>query len=222
MKKFNIDELIWFIILILLDLSIIFLIKSGNITNFVSSDMIIYFYLSIIILSVFAVFQFGRIFTIKRRVETTNKFIPLTFTLCIGVILLYIFPLLKGNEDINEDLLFKNHTDAIIINSENYNILNKIEEDKDEYEGKNILFLGYIDKDKSSSDFIIVTRQMIKCCQADKEKIQIKVKGIESNLEEGQWITIYGKICFDSDFYVLVEDYTLQDEPKDIYFHDHL
>ena len=36
MKKFNIDELIWFIILILLDLSIVFLIRSGNITNFVS------------------------------------------------------------------------------------------------------------------------------------------------------------------------------------------
>ena len=59
MKKFNIDELIWFIILILLDLSIVFLIRSGNISNFVSSDMIIYFYLSIIILSIFAVFQFG-------------------------------------------------------------------------------------------------------------------------------------------------------------------
>ncbi|WP_297712919.1 hypothetical protein [Clostridium sp.] len=222
MKKFNIDELIWFIILILLDLSIVFLIRSGNITNFVSSDMIIYFYLSIIILSIFTVFQFGRIFTIKRRVETTNKFIPVTFTLCIGVILLYLFPLLKGNEDINDDLLFKNHTDAIIINSENYDILNKIEEHKDEYEGKNILFLGYIDKDENNSDFMIITRQVIKCCQADKEKIQIKLKGIKSNLEEGQWINIYGKIRFDSDFYVLVEDYTLQDEPKDIYFHEHL
>ena len=124
MKKFNIDELIWFIILILLDLSILFLIRSGNITNFVSSDMIIYFYLSIIILSIFALFQFGRIFTIKRRVEVTNKFIPLTFTLCIGVILLYLFPLLKGNENINENLLLKNHTDAIIINSDNYDIFN--------------------------------------------------------------------------------------------------
>ncbi|MDU2491257.1 MAG: hypothetical protein E7D27_11835 [Clostridium celatum] len=222
MKKFNIDELIWFIILILLDLSIIFLIKSGNITNFVSSDMIIYFYLSIIILIVFSVFQFSRIFTIKRRIETTNKFIPLTFTLFIGVILLYLFPLLKGNEDINENLLLKNHTDAIIINSENYNMLNKIEEHKDEYEGKNILFLGYIDKDENNSDFMIITRQMINCCQADKEKIQIKVKGIEADLEEGQWINIYGKICFDSDFYVLVEDYKLQDEPKDIYLHQHL
>ena len=72
MKKFNIDELIWFIILILLDLSIVFLIRSGNISNFVSSDMIIYFYVSIIILTIVALFQFSRIFTIKIRIETTN------------------------------------------------------------------------------------------------------------------------------------------------------
>ena len=55
------------------------------------------------------------------------------------------FPLLKGNENINENLLLKNHTDAIIINSDNYDILNKIAEHKDEYEGKEILFLGYIE-----------------------------------------------------------------------------
>ena len=222
MKKFNIDELIWFIILILLDLSVIFLIRSGNITNFVSSDMIIYFYLSIIILTIFALFQFSRIFTIKRRIETTNKFIPLTFTLCIGVILLYIFPLLKQNENTNENLLFKNHTDAIIINNDNYDIVNEIIQHKDEYEGKAILFLGYIDNTKESSDFIVISRQMIKCCQADKEKIQIKAKGIKDDLEEGQWINIYGRICFDDDFYILVEEYKMQDEPNDIYFHEHL
>lgn len=222
MKKFNIDELIWFIILVLLSLSLVFLIRSGKITNFVGSDMIIYFYLSIIILSVFAIFQFGRIFTIKRRVETTNKYIPLTFTLCVGVVLLYVFPLLKGNTDINEGLLLKNNADAIIINSENYSILNEIVENKEEYEGKKIVFLGYIDKIKENSDFTIIARQTVKCCQADKEKIQIKAKGLESNLEEGQWINICGKICFSDEFYILVEEYKLQDEPNDIYFHEHL
>ena len=222
MKKFNIDELIWFILFVLLSLSLVFLIRSGKITNFVGSDMIIYFYLSIIILSVFAIFQFGRIFTIKRRVETTNKYIPLTFTLCVGVVLLYVFPLLKGNTDINEELLLKNNADAIIINSENYSILNEIVENKEEYEGKKIVFLGYIDKIKENSDFTIIARQTVKCCQADKEKIQIKAKGLESNLEEGQWINICGKICFSDEFYILVEEYKLQDEPNDIYFHEHL
>ena len=121
MKKFNVDELIWFIILILMEVSIVFLIRSGNITNFVGVDMIKYFYLSIVILGVFTIAQFGRIFTIKRRVEITNKFIPLTFTLCIGFILLFIFPLLKTN-NINSDLGLNKNDDDIIINSENASI----------------------------------------------------------------------------------------------------
>ena len=58
MKRFNVDELIWFIILILLDLSIFLLIKNGIITNFVSSNMIIYFYFSIVILSIFNLVEF--------------------------------------------------------------------------------------------------------------------------------------------------------------------
>ena len=58
MRKFNVDELIWFIILTLLSVSIIFLIKSGNITNFVGADMIKYFYVSIVILVLFSLEEY--------------------------------------------------------------------------------------------------------------------------------------------------------------------
>ena len=219
MKKFNIDELIWFIILVFLTLSIVFLIRSGNITNFVGVDMIKYFYLSIVILSVFSIFQFGRIFTIRRRVEVTNKFIPLTFTLCVGVVLLYVFPLLKNNDNINNEILFNNN-DAIIITNNNYGILSEINENRNTYEGKSIVFLGYVDENKSDSEFTIISREYIKCCQADKEKVQVRTKGIDSNIKEGQWINICGKICFDESFYILIDEYKIQNEPKDIYFHE--
>ncbi|MEN8075671.1 hypothetical protein ABFP60_01845 [Clostridioides difficile] len=221
MKKFNIDELIWFIILVFLTLSIVFLIRSGNITNFVSVDMIKYFYLSIGILSVFAIFQFSRIFTIRRRVEVTNKFLPLTFTLCVGVVLLYLFPLLKNNDNIDNEILFNNN-DAIIITNNNYGILSEINENRNAYEGKSIVFLGYVDENKSNSEFTIISRESIKCCQADKEKVQVRAKGIASNIKEGQWINICGKICFDESFYILIDDYKIQNEPKDIYFHESL
>lgn len=221
MKKFNIDELIWFIILVFLTLSIVFLIRSGNITNFVGVDMIKYFYLSIVILSVFSIFQFGRIFTIRRRVEVTNKFIPLTFTLCVGVVLLYVFPLLKNNDNINNEILFNNN-DAIIITNNNYGILSEINENRNTYEGKSIVFLGYVDENKSDSEFTIISREYIKCCQADKEKVQVRTKGIDSNIKEGQWINICGKICFDESFYILIDEYKIQNEPKDIYFHESL
>ena len=221
MKKFNIDELIWFIILVFLTLSIVFLIRSGNITNFVGVDMIKYFYLSIVILSVFSILQFGRIFTIRRRVEVTNKFIPLTFTLCVGVVLLYVFPLLKNNDNINNEILFNNN-DAIIITNNNYGILSEINENRNTYEGKSIVFLGYVDENKSDSEFTIISREYIKCCQADKEKVQVRTKGIDSNIKEGQWINICGKICFDESFYILIDEYKIQNEPKDIYFHESL
>lgn len=221
MKKFNIDELIWFIILILMGLSIAFLIKSGNITNFVGVDMVKYFYLSIVILGVFAIAQFGRIFTIKRRVDITNKFIPLTFTLCIGFILLFIFPLLKTNS-INNDIGLNKNDDAIIISSENYEILNEINDNKENFEGKKVTFLGYVDKSEENPDSIIVSRIAVKCCQADKEKVEIRVRGIDNNFEDGQWISISGEICFDEKFFILANEYKIESEPKDIYYHENL
>ena len=54
----------------------------------------------------FAFIQFGRIFTIKRRMEITNKFIPLTFTLCIGVILFFLIPLLKNDDIVSKLITF--------------------------------------------------------------------------------------------------------------------
>lgn len=221
MRKFNVDELIWFIILTLLSVSIIFLIKSGNITNFVGADMIKYFYVSIVILVLFAFIQFGRIFTIKRRMEITNKFIPLTFTLCIGVILFFLIPLLK-NDDINNNLGLTKTEDTIVITNDNYEILNSINENKKEFESKRLIFLGYIDKSEEYPDYIVVSRLAVSCCQADKEKISIRVKGVDENLENGQWISISGSICFDSGFYILAHEYKLQNEPKDIYYHNNL
>ena len=74
---------------------------------------------------------------IKRRMEITNKFIPLTFTLCIGVILFFLIPLLK-NDDINNNLGLTKTEDTIVITNDNYEILNSINENKKEFEGKRL------------------------------------------------------------------------------------
>ena len=145
MKKFNIDELIWFIILILLAAGIIFLIRSEEITNFVSADMLVYFYISVFILGIFIIFQFNRIFTVSRKIEITNKFIPITFTLIIGGILFFIMPIMSSDNNFYDDLLLYYNDDVIVIDNENYTILDDINENKEKYEGKTMVFLGYID-----------------------------------------------------------------------------
>ena len=222
MKKFNIDELIWFIILILLAAGIIFLIRSEEITNFVSAYMLVYFYISVFILGIFIIFQFNRIFTVSRKIEITNKFIPITFTLIIGGILFFIMPIMSSDNNFYDDLLLYYNDDVIVIDNENYTILDDINENKEKYEGKTMVFLGYIDEESEGVDETLITREKISCCQADKEKIQIKVKGLDTSVKSGQWISIAGKISFDDGFYINVNDYRIQNKPKDIYYHEHL
>ena len=105
---------------------------------------------------------------------------------------------------------------------ENYEILNDINDNKEKFEGKKMIFLGYVDKSEENPDCIIISRIAVKCCQADKEKIQIRVKGIDNDFEDGQWISISGEICFDENFFILANEYKLQNEPTDIYYHEHL
>lgn len=221
MKKFNFDELIWFIILVFIIFSIGFLIKSGQITNFVSSDMIIYFYISIVILIIFAIFQFSRIFTMKRRVEGSNKFIPITFTLIVGVVLLLGFPLLEKEDNFYNNFIMYKEEDAISITNDNYDLLYTINENKEMYNGRIIVFLGFVNKD-IASDYTILCRELVSCCQADKEKIELRVKGINGEIEDGQWVKLLGKIAFDDDFYIESIEYEITKKPVDIYFHSKL
>ena len=65
MKKFNMDEFIWFIIQLTLIILMIYLKVSGKITYFISSKMMIYFNMSIIILMLYALAQSRKIFTVR-------------------------------------------------------------------------------------------------------------------------------------------------------------
>lgn len=49
MKRINYDELIWFILLVILTFLMFFLIKSDEIQNFINGRMLIFFKFSVII-----------------------------------------------------------------------------------------------------------------------------------------------------------------------------
>ena len=182
--------------------------------------MIVYFYISIVILIAFAIFQFSRIFTISRRSETTHKFIPITFTLIVGVVLFFAFPVFQGNDNFYENLILYEDDNTIIITNDNYDLLQDILNDKELYNGKNIVFLGFVEEDDNGNT--ILSRELINCCQADKKKIQIRIKGMDIDLNNGQWIRVCGRICFDDGFYIKSKEYKLVNKPQDIYFHEKL
>lgn len=180
--------------------------------------MLKYFYLSIIILVIFSLVQFERIFTIRRRKDITTKFIPITFTLVVGVVLLLGLPLMKGTSNYDEEKL---DVDGVIaITKDNYGIVNHFNENREIYSGKIISFVGFVEKgDVNNNSEIIVSREAVDCCQSDKHKIQLRTKGMDNSIESGQWVTIVGKISFDDSYYVDIQQYKLRNEPKDIYFH---
>ena len=206
MNRFNIDELIWFITLIFIAGSLNFLIKTGEINNFIHEDMMKYFFISIGILILFIVFQFSRIFTLKRRVDFTNKFIPIIFTILVGVGLFFVVPITKGN-DIDTQW---NNNNVIAITAQNHHII----ENNNEYLGEIISFVGYIEKDGNN---IYISRNMISCCQSDKVKISIKASNLDESIEKNQWINVVGKILYDEEPCIEVMEFKLMKEPKDIY-----
>lgn len=222
MKRFNVDELIWFIILLFLNISFIYLIRTEAIFNFVDEDMIKHFYISIAILTIFSIYQFERIFTLRRRKEITDKFIPITFTLIIGVILLFVMPMFAENSSNIINNLEEKYENIVSI--DNYNIANEVINNKELYNDKLMVFLGYINNSDNidGDNSINISRDVVTCCQADKRKVDIKVTGLNSEFKEGQWIVVVGKAFIDTDFTINIIEYKLVNEPKDIYFHQHL
>ncbi len=86
MKRFNFDELLWFLVLIFIDISLNYLVIKGKINFYVDNDMIKYVYITIVIISIIAIFQIKNIFTPKGSMNIKIKLTPIILALILGVI----------------------------------------------------------------------------------------------------------------------------------------
>lgn len=216
MRKFNVEEFIWLLILILLSVYIGYLMLSGNIYNYLSVKTAKNLNIAFIILPILIVVQAMKVISFNSRVDTSLKFIPIIFTLIIGVLLLlrgYIY-----NDDSNLSS-FKNifAKDAIEINHETHHIFEELEEEGDEYLGKYIVFTGFVYKYENESEKFVLAREEMNCCAADSYIIGIKTLA-NNKFKEGQWIKVLGKISFDGEYYLQIEEYIKMNPPNNIYF----
>lgn len=219
MKKFSVDEFLWFIIQLILIILMMYLKTTDKITYFISSKMMIYFNISIIILILYTLAQFSKIFTVRSRNYITDKFYPILFVILLCTVFLYIIPNYKnlkanGSNDylINEKL----YDGMIEITNDNYEILYNM----DEYDESIVKIVGFV-YEKDNFDEITLGREVISCCQSDKSIIKIKVKGI-NNIKKGNWIKVVGKIHVSGPIYLECINYEKVDEPVEIYFHEKL
>ncbi|MGG7144311.1 membrane-spanning protein [Clostridium nigeriense] len=214
MKRFNIEEFIWLLILILLTSYIGYLMLSGNIYNYLSVKTAKNLYIALVILPMFIIVQLMKVFSFNSREDTSFKFIPIILTLSIGVLLLL------RNSFYNEEnniASFNNifAKDAIEINHDTHHILEELESSGEEYLGKYIIFTGFVYK--YEGERFILAREEMNCCAADSYIIGISSLS-KDKFKEGQWIKVLGKIAYDGEYYLDVDEYLNINEPINIYF----
>ena len=215
MKKFNVEEFIWLLILILLTIYTGYLMKSGDIYNYLSEETGKSLYIVFIILPLFIIVQAMKVISFNYKVDRSIKFIPVIFTLVIGILLL-----LRGYmyDDNNSNLESFNNSfakEAIEINHETHHILEELEENGEQHLGKYITFTGFVYKYEDEK--FILGREEMNCCAADSYIIGVKTLANEK-FKEGQWIRVLGKISFDGEYYLEIEEYKKIKEPSNIYF----
>ena len=194
MKKFNFDEFLWFIVLGLLSISIAYLIFTGRVEFYIGEKMIKYIYITVIMISIIAIFQFKNIFTSKSNINLKTRLIPIILTLMLGIISINEQKTFKHTE-LNENLInskmditsLYGHEDAsnlienndnkqevLVVNEDNPMVLEDIKVNPKEYIGKNLEIHGFVCKESYlNRDQLIIGRNVITCCAADSKIVGI-------------------------------------------------
>lgn len=215
MKRFNLDQFIWFCILMMISVILstmlftgkIFLLIDGK-RNFSTSIMLIILYLLTIV-------QTTRIFTVPSRSGVKRGYFQ--YLILIGILLLV------SNIDISKtSLLMKgvklfhsehnhgekhNHAHAdlilndegrIVINSSNFHeAIEEVTTHKEKFLGKEFEIEGIYYKDLNYPNKFIITQLNMNCCIADSDYLGILCEkdNLENiDLEVGDEIKVIGKM----------------------------
>lgn len=193
MKRFNINELIWFIVLLILTALWTYLLLSGDIFDLVSTRMIKYSYFALAIFIIITIFQITKIFTFPTRNDISAKFVPLIFTFFVALAYIALNSTYTNSVSIllTEEQVDFNYTGNYISigatgsSSDNYSLIKELNSDS-KYIGKVISIVGYVNKNdikdknnktsKLPKDSFLISRDEISCCLQDLSTISILSK----------------------------------------------
>ena len=197
MKRFNFDEFLWFIVLIILDASIIYLLFTNKIDFYIGDKMIKYIYITIVMISIIIIFQFKNVFTSKGNGNFKKKLLPIVLTVILGIISINkqeTFKHSELNKELTEskvinidmkslyehevdDNLIKNknnNKEILIINEDNPMVLEDIRINPENYIGMNLEIHGFVCKESYlNKNQFIIGRIIMSCCAADSKAVGI-------------------------------------------------
>lgn len=234
MRRFNLDELIWFILLFLLTTLWGYLIFSGDIYGLVNPRMIKYNYFAFAFFAILTIFQLSKIITFPSRVDMSNKFIPLIFTLFMAVAYIYINSNYTSNSSLllmENEVTFDYEGDYISIESDNnkHALLKDLNIDST-FIGETISIVGYIDRNSDlPENTFLISRNEISCCLQDLSTISILCKETTNKnssniidttaIRNNSWVKALGIIVKeDENVYLKLMDIQEITEPEKKYY----
>jgi putative membrane protein len=211
MKRFNMNEFVWFFILAMFTAYIYLLLATGKMTLYLHPKMVKYSAFSFVILGELTIVQFFKVFTVKTRVKFRSGYMLFFMTLIFGI----FFAPGGLNSDITkqkgvtfvssgniESIAAHSHEkgqviegNEIIFNETNYiHYLEDLGRNLDKHVGKKIKITGFVLKeDNLSKDEFVITRMLMNCCAADSQILGLKAKyPMTQSLEKDQWISVEG------------------------------
>lgn len=214
MKKFNFDEFIWFITLILMAAGLSYMIQTGKIQFYIGNKMIKYIYFAIFMITVITVFQIRNVFTPKNSLNLKVKYIPILLALIIGAVSVKSQDSFRHRQlnnilinEYTEEREISNSTiesekkeygQFIKINDDNLDVLEDIQDNPGKFIGKEIEVYGFVCKESylKNTQFVI-GRIIMTCCAADSKIVGILAEDKDIvNLNENDWIIARGTISY--------------------------
>lgn len=216
MRRFNLEEFLWLLILISMSLGIVYLIYTGKADFYIGDKMVKYMYMSVALLTILIVFQTVNVFTPKGDLNIINKLLPIMIALILGFVSVKAQDSFRHNE-LYDNLLSENEESHehhfgfdkkkkddyikdgnIVINDNNLELLEDMKNNPEEYIGKNLEVKGFVCKDSLlEENMFMIGRVQMTCCAADSKVIGILAEYEDSqNLNENDWVNIKGSISY--------------------------
>lgn len=211
MKKFNLDQFIWFCVLLMLSSVMTYLLISGDLFLLIDKGRIFSTTLMMVILYLLTIVQVSRIATIPSRNGIRRGYIQYIILVAILIVVavidiprvslnmkgvkLYHSEHKHGQHDTHMHGHINNEGE-IDINSDNFhNAVEEMNAHIDNYKNKVVEVEGIYYKDENYPDYFIITQLNMNCCIADSQYIGILCDGNGfEELENGDSVKLKGII----------------------------
>jgi putative membrane protein len=201
MKRFNLDEFLWFIILLAFTVYFYYLLSTGKISMFISPRLTKYIIFALIGFGILTLYQYTKIFTIRSRRPLNKSYILLFVTLIIGYI--------AAQNGLNSSIVEKKGVDLAVVTdkkevttldkstnnavknmqlqseeeliddggtieftNDNYSRqLVKIEDNFEKYKGRKVIITGFVYKENNFKSDEFVAARLFMSCCAADSQV---------------------------------------------------